>query len=288
MFAASFDYYRATSLEDAQRLLQQHPGARLLAGGHSLIPLLKLRLSAPAALVDIGRIAGLKGISIKGGTIRIGALTTHAELASSEALQKGCPMLAEAAAQIGDQQVRNFGTIGGNVVHADPASDLPTVLAALEARFIAAGPRGERSIAAAEFFQGMMATALDEREILTAVEVSARGAAEGMAYAKFTHPASRYAVVGAAAAVVMSDGACSGARVAIGGAVPAAVRVPSVERALVGARPSPETIERAAGQAVEVLKNDVLDDVYASAEYRKAMAIVFVKRALAVAFGRAA
>jgi carbon-monoxide dehydrogenase medium subunit len=197
-------------------------------------------------------------------------------------------MLAEAAAQIGDQQVRNFGTIGGNVVHADPASDLPTVLAALEARFIAAGPRGERSIAAAEFFQGMMATALDEREILTAVEVSARGAAEGMAYAKFTHPASRYAVVGAAAAVVMSDGACSGARVAIGGAVPAAVRVPSVERALVGARPSPETIERAAGQAVEVLKNDVLDDVYASAEYRKAMAIVFVKRALAVAFGRAA
>ena len=146
----SFDYYRAR-LDRAKRtqLLQQHPGAKLLAGGHSLIPLLKLRLATPPALIDIGRIAELKGITSSSGTIRIGALTTHAELAVFAGAAGRCPMLAEAAAQIGDPQVRNCGTIGGNVAHADPASDLPTVLVALDARFIVAGPKGERTIAAA-------------------------------------------------------------------------------------------------------------------------------------------
>ena len=143
--------------------MQQHPGAKLLAGGHSLIPLLKLRLTAPTALIDIGRIAELKGIASSGGTIRIGALTTHAELASSPVLKSECPMLCEAAGNIGDPQVRNCGTIGGNVAHADPASDLPTVLLALDARFAVTGSKGERTIAAGDFFQGMMTTALDAR-----------------------------------------------------------------------------------------------------------------------------
>src|SRR5712691_6749443 len=156
MYAPAFDYYRAGSVSEAQKLLQQHPGAKVLAGGHSLIPLLKLRLTAPPALIDIGRIPELKGITASGGTIRIGALTTHAELASSSALKSGCPMVAEAASQIGDAQVRNCGTIGGNVAHADPASDLPTVLVALDARFTAVGPKGERTIPASDFFQGMM------------------------------------------------------------------------------------------------------------------------------------
>jgi len=287
MFTPSFDYYRASSVAEAQKLLEQHPGAKFVAGGHSLIPLMKMRLMAPPALIDIGRIQELKGIA-SGATIRIGALTTHSELAASSVLRTGCPMLAEAAAQIGDAQVRNYGTIGGNVAHADPASDLPTVLLALGARFTAAGPRGQRTIEADGFFTGMMTTALADGEILTAIEVAAGKAGEGMAYAKFTHPASRYAVVGAAAVVAVSGGACTAARVAVGGLTPTAVRAAAVEKALVGARPSPETIAKAAEAVSGDLGSDVLEDIFASAEYRRAMAAVYVKRALASAFERVA
>ena len=287
MYAPSFDYFRATTIGDAQRLLQQNPGAKLLAGGHSLIPLLKLRLAAPTALVDIGRISELKGITSKDAVIRIGSLTTHAELASSSVLKTGCPMLAEAASQIGDAQVRNLGTIGGNVAHADPASDLPTVLMALGARLTMVGAKGERTVGVDDFFQGMMATALADGEILTAIEVAARKTGEGMAYAKFTHPASRYAVVGAAAVVAVKGGTCSGARVAIGGLLPCAVRASGVEAALAGISPSPDAISRAAEQISQSLGGEILEDVFASAGYRKAMAAVFVKRALTAAFDRA-
>lgn len=287
MYPASFDYYRATSIKDAQHLLQQHPGAKLLAGGHSLIPLLKLRLASPAALIDIGRVAELKGITRKGSGIHIGALTTHAEIAASKLLRSQCPMLPEAAAQIGDPQVRNCGTIGGNVAHADPASDLPTVLSALEARLISVGPSGERTIDADDFFQGMMATALGEHDILTAVEIRSRTDGEGMAYEKFIHPASRYAVVGAAAVVSVKGGVCTGARVSIGGLVPVATRARAVEGALAGQAPSAETIARAAQRVLDHLDGYILEDLFASAEYRKAMAPVFVKRALAAAFARA-
>ena len=287
MYPSSFDYFRAASIEDAQHLLQQHPSAKLLAGGHSLIPLLKLRLASPAALIDIGHIATLKGIMAAGGAIRIGALTTHAELAASHTLRAECPMLAEAAAQIGDPQVRNCGTIGGNVAHADPASDLPTVLSALEARLISVGPSGERTIGVDDFFQGMMATALGEHDILTAVEVAARKAGEGMAYMKFVHPASRYAVVGAAAVVGVRDGVCTHARVSIGGLTVVATRAHAVETALAGARLSAETIGRASERVLAHLDGYVLEDIYASAEYRKAMAVVFVKRALTAAVERA-
>lgn len=287
MYSPSFDYYRAGSVSEAQKLLQQHPGAKLLAGGHSLIPLLKMRLTAPPALIDIGRIGELKGITATKGGIRIGALTTHAELAASPVLKSGCPILTEAASQIGDAQVRSCGTIGGNVAHADPASDLPTVLLALDARFTAAGPKGERQIPASDFFQGMMTTALGEHEILTAIEISPKKSGEGMAYAKFTHPASRYAVVGAAAVVAVKDGACSGARVTIGGVSPAATRARGVETALTGARLSPDAIAKAAGLVSKDLGADVLEDLFASAEYRRAMAAVYVKRALTAAFARA-
>ena len=287
MYSPSFDYYRAGSLREAQNLWQQHPEAKVLAGGHSLIPLLKLRLTAPPALIDIGRIPELKGIAISGGTIRVGALTTHAELASSPALKSGCPLLSEAAAQIGDQQVRNCGTIGGNVAHADPASDLPTVLLALDARFAAVGPKGERTIAASDFFRGMMATALGEHEILTAIEVATKKPGEGMAYAKLVHPASRYAVVGAAAVVAVKDGACARAGIAIGGLLPVTARARAVEAALVGAQPSADTIAKAAGLVSKDLGADVLGDLFASVEYRRAMAAVFVRRALTTAFTRA-
>jgi carbon-monoxide dehydrogenase medium subunit len=288
MYSPSFDYYRAGSLSEAQQLLQQHPGAKVLAGGHSLIPLLKLRLTAPPALIDIGRIPELKGITSSGGMIRIGALTTHAELASAPVLKSECPILSEAASQIGDAQVRNCGTIGGNIAHADPASDLPTVLLALDARFTAAGPQGERKIPASEFFQGMMTTALGEHEILTAIEIAAKKPGQGMAYTKFIHPASRYAVVGVAAVVTVKDGACSAAQVTIGGLVPATTRAREVEKALTGSRVSPDAIAKAAGLVSKDVGSEVLGDIFASAEYRKAMAAVFVKRALTAACERAA
>jgi carbon-monoxide dehydrogenase medium subunit len=287
MFAPSFDYYRAGAVGEALALMQQHPGAKLLAGGHSLIPLLKLRLTAPTALIDIGRIAELKGITSSGGTIRIGSLTTHAELAASPVLQAECPILSEAASHIGDAQVRNFGTIGGNVAHADPASDLPTVLVALDARFVVAGPKGERTIAAGDFFQGMMTTALDASEILVRIEIPSKRPGQGMAYVKFAHPASRYAVIGAAAVITMKDGACSAAQVAIGGLVPVPARLTDVETAVRGTRPSDEAVGKAAAAATRHFDGDILGDIFASAEYRKAMAPVFVKRALAAAVARA-
>ena len=288
MFAAEFEYYRAGSVAEAHELLAAHPGAKLLAGGHSLIPLLKLRLATPAAVVDIGRVGELRGITNGGGALRIGALTTHAEIAASAKVQAHAAALAEAAGQIGDPAVRNRGTIGGNVAHADPASDLPTVLTALGATFTASGPGGERSLAAADFFQGMMATALDEREILTAIHVPAAGAGSGSAYAKFSHPASRYAVVGAAATLTAGGGSCTSAAVVVGGVTAAPARCGSVEAALVGQPLSADAIAAAAASAGNDLGDDLLGDVFASGEYRKAVTPVYVQRALAAAAERAA
>lgn len=287
MFPAEFNYHRATTLADASRLLKDHPGAKVLAGGHSLIPLMKLRLAAPGTVIDIGRIAEMKGIAVTGDRVRIGALTTHAELAASEALRKSCPMLAQAASIVGDPQVRNRGTIGGNVAHADPASDLPTVLTALDAQFIATGPTGERTIATADFFQGLMATALAEDEILIAIEVPASQHGEGTDYVKFTHPASRYAVIGVAASIVRQGSTCASARIAIGGLVPRPTRAASVERALTGQELSAEIIAAAASTADQDLGDDVLGDIFASAEYRRATLPVYVKRAITAAAGRA-
>ena len=287
MYAPSFDYYRARSVADAHQLLAAHPGAKLLAGGHSLLPLLKLRLAAPPALVDIGRIPELRGLSRQGDWIRIGALTTHAELAASADLQSGAPALADAAASVGDPAVRNRGTIGGNIAHADPASDLPTVLVALDARMVAAGPGGERMIPADQFFTGIMTTTLAEDEILTAIDVPASGRGHASSYEKFSHPASRYAVLGAAVWVAVSNGTCSAARVALGGLLPNARRAGSVERALVGKALNEDAIAAAADQVAADLGNDVAGDIYASAEYRSAMAPVFAKRALAAAAARA-
>jgi carbon-monoxide dehydrogenase medium subunit len=287
MYAPSFDYYRAGSVAEAHRFLAANPGAKVLAGGHSLVPLLKLRLASPPALIDIGRIPELKGISRQGDSIRIGALTTHAELAASNDVRSAAPALAEAAASVGDPAVRNRGTIGGNVAHADPASDLPTVLAALDARIVAAGPGGERSIPASEFFTGIMTTVLADDEILVAIHVPSSGRGQGSAYEKFSHPASRYAVVGAAAWLGVANGTCGAARVALGGLLPHARRLASVERALVGKALTAEVIAAAAAQVAADLGNDVSGDIYASAEYRSAVAPEFTKLAIARAAARA-
>ena len=234
MFPAQITYHRAGSVAEAVQLLSNNEGAKLLAGGHSLLPLMKLRLAAPAVLVDIGRIEALKGISASGGGITIGALTTHAEVASSDLVQQHAPVLAEAAALVGDPAVRNRGTIGGSVSHADPASDQPTVLTALGATFNVTGPGGDRSIAAADFATGLLENALAENEVLTSISVPSVPSGAGSAYVKFPHPASRYAVVGAAAVLAVSGGACSSASVVVGGVETTPARASSVEAALAG------------------------------------------------------
>lgn len=286
MFAPAFDYYRAGSVAEAADLLRQHPGAKVLAGGHSLIPLLKLRLAAPAALIDIGRIAELKGVSVKDGVLRIGALTTHAEIAASSDVKDHSPALAEAATMIGDPVVRNRGTIGGNVAHADPASDWPTVLTAFGARFVVLTAGTSNAVEARTFFKGMMATVLRDTDLLVAIEVPVHQG-RGQAYVKFSHPASRYAVIGVAAALTTSGGKCASASVALGGLVPQALRASAVEKALVGQSLSPDTIANAAAQVASDLHGEILGDIFASAGYRKAVAPVWVKRALTAAADRA-
>lgn len=287
MYAPSFDYHRASSIADAQRLLAANPGAKLLAGGHSLLPMLKLRLAAPTALIDLGRVAALKGISAEGGRIRIGAMTTHAEVAASGLLATSCGVVAEAAARIGDMAVRNRGTIGGSVAHADPAADMPTVLSAVGATMEIAGAGGAtRTVGAADFFQGMMATAVDEGEILTAIHVPVFGADTGAAYAKFAHPASRYAVVGAAAVVTASGGTCSRAIIVVGGATATPTPLPAVAKALEGQRLTAEAIAAASARAADDLAGDLMGDVFASGEYRRQVAGVYVARAVAAAAAR--
>ena len=287
MYSANFDYHRARSLADVQKLLAANPGAKLLAGGHSLIPLMKLRLATPPALVDIGRIPELRGIARRGDTIRIGSLTTHAELAASADLQKSAAALAEAAGLVGDPAVRSRGTIGGNIAHADPASDLPAVLVALNASIVAIGPSGERTVAADGFFTGIMTTALADNEVVTAIVVPVSVRGQGSAYVKFEHPASRYAVIGAAASVTMAGNTCSGARIALGGLVPHATRAQAVEKALTGKPLDTATIAAAASQVSSDLGGEVTGDIFASAAYRTAVAPVYVKRAIAAAAARA-
>lgn len=280
MYPPKFDYVRANSVEEA--LSQVQGGAKVLAGGHSLIPALKLRLSDPGKLVDISRLSGMKGISISGNKATIGALTTHAMVAAAQGLPAG---LTEAAGMIGDPQVRNRGTVGGNIAHADPASDLPTVLVALGATINLVGPGGNRSVAAADFFIDLFFTALGEDELVASVDVPLDSA--GSAYAKLFNPASRYAIVGACAKVSVANGVCSAASVAVGGLTAKATAAPSVGAALVGKALTAENIAAAAAQVAGDLGDDVMGDIHASADYRRAMAPVYVERALSKAASRA-
>ncbi len=284
MYPPKFEYYRAGSVDEALSLLGQHSGAKVLAGGHSLIPAMKVHLADPGVLIDIGRISALQGISSSNGSVTIGALTTHATIAASGLVPQA---LSEAAGHIGDPQVRNRGTIGGNISHADPGSDLPTVLTALDAKIHIISAHGERTISAPGFFTGLFETALREGEIVTAIDVPARAPGFGSAYAKLENPASRYAMVGAAAAVTLKNGTCAAVGVAIGGLIPAAKRAPSVEAALVGKTLDPTFMAAAAEAVQNDLGEDIFEDIHAGAAYRKSMATVFVQRALSTAAERA-
>jgi carbon-monoxide dehydrogenase medium subunit len=289
MYPAGFSYQRATSVQDAIALLAKEPDAKLLAGGQSLLSLMKLRLATPSALLDLGGIKELRGIRRDGDAIAIGAMTTHREIEFSKELKAACPLLPEAAAQIGDPLVRNRGTIGGSVAHADPAADFPAVLLALGATIQVEGPNGSRTIAADDFFVGLFMTALQPDELLTGIRVPAPAAqpsGTGMAYEKFPHPASRYAIVGAAAVVNVTGGVCRTARVALTGAGAHAMRLPTLEAALVGKPLDEQTL--AAACASVIAPDDLLSDQFASSEYRAHLASVLARRALTRAAARAA
>jgi aerobic carbon-monoxide dehydrogenase medium subunit len=286
MYPAQFDYHRASSVAQALDLLASKQDAKLLAGGHSLLPMMKLRLAQPANLIDIGGIAELSGIERSGSGVRIGALTTHAEIAASDLLKRACPIVAEAAAKIGDPQVRNRGTIGGNLTHADPGSDLPGVVKALEATLHLVSKQGKRTVKASEFFVDLLTSAVGEGEILTAIEVPALGEGAGSCYLKFEHPASGYAVVGAAAIVRLAkDGKCESARLCFNGVTATPLDAQKVAAALAGKTPDDAAIDQAVNS--NLVASDPMGDVFASGEYRVHLAKVFGRRALKLARDRA-
>jgi carbon-monoxide dehydrogenase medium subunit len=284
MISTAFEYTRATSIDDAlAKLGAANGGGKLIAGGHSLVPLMKLRLSEPQVLIDIARIPGLSGIGTRDGAIEVRAGTVHHDVASSRLLQEACPMLAEAAAEIGDPQVRNRGTLGGSLAHADPAADYPAVMLALDADVHIKGPGGWRVVKAYDFFQDMFTVDLAPDEIIAGVQFKP---IKTGAYAKLHQRASHFAIVGVAAAVDVSGGVIQSARIGLTGATSHATRLTDVEQALAGQTPSVDNIDRAARLAGSSV-TDINADLHASEEYRRAMIPVFTKRALSRALARA-
>lgn len=281
MIPASFGYESPRTVGEALALLASNPDAKILAGGHSLLPAMKLRLAAPSMLVDLGRIAGLRYIRHAGDSFAIGAMSTHADVESSALLRGSCPLLAETAACIGDIQVRNCGTIGGSLAHADPAADYPAAILALDADLVAMSNTGERVIPARKFFTGLFSTALKPGEILTEVRVPATNG--GVAYKKFWHPASGMAVVGVAAVVRMRGGIIESVAVGITGVDASAYRASNVEKALRGKPAS--AIAAAAERGADAVTG--LSDNYASADFRKHLARVYTRRALEAAVAQA-
>ncbi|PHN01690.1 FAD binding domain-containing protein [Flavilitoribacter nigricans] len=279
MVATSFDYQKATSVEQAISLLQSHDGdAKLLAGGHSLIPTMKLRLNSPALLIDVSKIEELRGIREEDGHIVIGAMTTHYEIASSDLLAKKAPMFVEAAKVIGDIQVRNKGTIGGSLAHADPAADWPAVVIASGAKIKIHGPDGARTVDADDFFTGFYTTAVGENDVLTSIHVPVPPKGSKSTYAKFPQPASRYALVGCAVQLTMDGNKVSDCSIGFTGVSDAAFRDSNAEAALKGKELSGESIQAAADACADGV--DIMSDHFASEDYRKHLAGVFLKRAL--------
>lgn len=282
MYPAQFEYHKASTVKEALDLLGKYKDeAKLLAGGHSLLPAMKLRLAQPKHLIDIGKVSGLSGVKEEGGTLVIGAMTTHYAIESSALLKSKCPLLPEVAGHIGDPMVRNMGTIGGSLAHADPAADWPAAAIALSADLVAEGPKGKRTIKADDFFKGLLTTALADDEILTEIRVPAAAANVKSAYVKFPHPASRFAVVGVAAVLTMDGGKVSKASIGITGAGSKAVRAKGVEAAITGKAADAASIQAAAEKGADGV--DVQPDLQGSEEYKKHLLKVFSKRAIEAA-----
>lgn len=288
MFPANFGYVAARSVDEALALMAKHgDDGKLLAGGHSLLPAMKLRLQSPRMLIDLGTVPGLRGIRQEGEDLVIGALTVHADIAASEVVRKHVAGLADAASVIGDMQVRNRGTIGGSVAHADPAADFPVILTALNASFTAQSTHGWRTIGVDEFFTDFFTTALNADEILTEIRVPIPPSGSGTAYEKYPHPASGYVVVSAGACIRRQpSGTCGAARVAIGGLGSGPARAIATELELNGKPPTPQIIAAAAAQAAD--ETDPVEDSFASADYKKHVATVYARKAIEAALARAA
>ncbi|MBV9545247.1 MAG: xanthine dehydrogenase family protein subunit M [Chloroflexi bacterium] len=284
MFPAKFAYAAPNSLQEAVGLLED-PDAKVLAGGHSLLPLMKLRLAQPKLLVDIGRIPGLSYIRVEGNQLAIGAMTTYREIQNSGEVKQSAPVLAEAAHEVGDPQVRAKGTLAGALAHADPAGDMPAVVLALGGTIKAVGPGGERDLDLDSFFVDMLTTSLQERDIIREVRLNVQPSGAGAAYLKFDQPASHYALTGVCAIVSVSGGTISSARLGITGVGPKAYRATAAEQALAG-KPVDEDAVRAAVQSVAD-GVDVLGDIHASPEYRAHLARVLSRRAVLEAARRA-
>jgi aerobic carbon-monoxide dehydrogenase medium subunit len=284
MIPAAFGYQRPGTLDEALRILSSDHGAKVLAGGQSLLPLLKLRLASAETLVDIGRLRELHGIRrLSDGRLAIGAMTTYTELAESEARQYG--LLADVLPHIGDVQVRNRGTIGGAVAHADPASELPACLIALDAELVARSAAGERTMAMETFCEAAFVTGLREGEILTEIRLPAPRDDAGSAYRSLEQPASGYALVGVAAVVIRGgDGRISDARIGVTGVGDRPYRAMAADQALVGTDGSAEAIAAAAARVAE--GHEVASDIHADREYRAAMAVVYARRAIEGALAR--
>jgi len=285
MLPASFGYIAAHSVDEAIELLSKHgEDAKLLAGGHSLIPAMKLRLASPRYLIDLGSVPGLRGVRVDGDSVVIGALTVHTDVAASDLVHKQLPGLAEAASLIGDVQVRNRGTVGGSVAHADPAADLPVILTALNASFVLQSSSGKRTIPADNFFLDFYTTAIAGNEVLTEIRVPLPPSGAGTAYAKLPHPASGYVVVSAGVLIHRQpSGQCTSARIAIGGLGSNPIRATATEAALQGQLLTADVIARAAAKAAEGTDPD--DDPYASADYKRHVVTVYARRAIEKAIG---
>jgi carbon-monoxide dehydrogenase medium subunit len=275
MIPAKFDYEVAGSVEDAIELLGRED-ARLLAGGHSLLPLMKLRLARPALLVDIGRIEDLAYVRDSGETLAVGALTRHHDLATDPLVQEHCPLLSRVAGLIGDPQVRHRGTIGGSLAHGDPASDLPTALVALEGEIVARGPKGEQTFAATDFFRGLFETALGSQDVITEIRVPKLGTWKGWSYLKFNRRAQDWATVGVAAVIRRENGTVEDVAVALTNMGTTPQRARAVEQALVGA--SADSAASAAEHAAD--DTSPPSDTNASADFRRHLARVLTRRAL--------
>lgn len=282
MRPTKFAYQRPTSVAEATSMLAANSEAKLLSGGHSLIPSMNQRLAQPEMLIDIGRLDELKGILVSSDRLSIGAATPHAQVATATNVRIYCRALAQACGMLGDPHVRNWGTIGGNLAHADPASDPPTVVLAAGGTLHLVSASGERTVNANDFFLDLFTTALQSNEVLTRIDIPIV-AGRKSAYAKLPHPASRYAVVGVAVFLDMADGTCQRASVAVGGSTPKATRSPGAEAALTGTTLDAAALDAAANALMNEITTIALSDIYASADYRTAMAGVFLKKAVKAA-----
>ncbi len=287
MIPAAFDYHAPTTIAEAIQLLAQHgDDGKILAGGHSLIPAMKLRLTQIPVIIDIGKISDMSYIKVDGGTIRIGAMTTHGAIAASDEIKQHCPLLAECGAQVGDQQVRNRGTMGGSLVHADPAADWPAAILALNADLVLQSASGERIVKATDFFVDMLTTDVQPGELLTEIRIAVPAQPKASAYLKVAQAASGFAIVGVAVQLEMDGDKCKSVSIGVTGLAPKAYRAVSVEALLTGAALDDATVSAAATKA-DLDASDAMGDIHASEDYRRHLTRVYVKRAVLAAAAKA-